>query len=122
LSNNGVTTNALGEYRIFGLEPGAYVVSATPASGGTAPLGAMNEAEVDAALEALRRKTAAAPAPQPPPPVVPIKPFDYAPVYYPGTPLLSQAAPVSLEAGQEQTGLDFALQRVATATVSGVPG
>jgi hypothetical protein len=120
LSNNGVTTNALGEYRIFGLEPGAYVVSATPPSGGTAPLGAMNEAEVDAALEALRRGTAAAPAAQPPPPVVPIKPFDYAPVYYPGTPLLSQAAPVSLEAGQEQTGLDFALQRVATATVSGV--
>jgi hypothetical protein len=119
LTNNGVTTNALGEYRIFGLEPGAYVISANPTSGGTAPLGAMNEAEVDAALEALRRKTATAPAAQPPAPVVPIKPFDYAPIYYPGTPLLSQAAPVALEAGQEQTGLDFALQRVATATVSG---
>src|SRR5262249_55772929 len=39
---------------------------------------------------------------------------------YPGTPLLAQAAPISVQAGQDQTGLDFALQRVPTASVSGV--
>ena len=33
LTNNGTTTNELGEFRIFGLEPGAYIVAARPAAG-----------------------------------------------------------------------------------------
>lgn len=120
LSNNGAVTNELGEFRIFGLEPGTYVVMARPVASGT-QIVAMSEAEVDAAIDAIRRRqaTGAMPTttPTPAPPAQP--PFAYAPVYYPGTPVLAQAAPITLAAGQEQAGLDFALQRLATAVISG---
>ena len=123
LSNNGTTTNELGEYRIFGLEPGTYVVIARPASGGPGQVIAMADAEVDAAFEALRRRAApgagAAPAVAPPPPATQARPFDYAPIYFPGTPVLASATQITLAPGQEQTGLDFALQRVATSIVTG---
>ncbi len=123
LSNNGTTTNDLGEFRIFGLEPGTYVVAARPGAGGPGQILAMADAEVDAALDALRRK----PAPGTPgvPPAAAAqaptqaRPFDYAPIYFPGTPTLANATQLTLAPGQEQTGLDFALQRVATSVVSG---
>jgi hypothetical protein len=115
LSNNPATTNDLGEFRIFGLPPGAYVVSATPSAGGGGAMRAMTDAEVDAVFEAVRRRTNA----REPEPELP-RPFAYAPVYFPGTPILSQATPITLAAGQEHSGLEFALQRVATAVVEGV--
>jgi hypothetical protein len=119
LTNNGMTTNEAGEYRIFGLEPGAYLISATASSGGGAPLIAMSEAQVDAALEAAQRglaapvgsNNAAASAP---------KPFDYAPVFYPGSASISQATLVTVAAGDDVRGLDFSLLRVSTAAVSGM--
>ena len=123
LTNNGAKTDNRGQFRIFGLEPGTCVVSAKPAAGGgRGPLTAPSEAEVDALFDAARRRASPQPAPSAPAsaPVEPAKPFDYAPVYYPGTAALSQAAPIALTAGQEVTGLDFALQRVATSVVSGV--
>jgi hypothetical protein len=83
----------------------------------------MSEAEVDAALAAIaRRQTgpaatgrpaadAATPEPQP---------FEYSPVYHPGTATLAQATPIALAPGQEATGIDITLQRVATASIDGV--
>ena len=124
LTNNGTTTNELGEFRIFGLEPGAYVVAARPAAGGSAQYSALTDAQTDAALDALRRRTPnagvsvpAAPVPAPPEEQ---RSFDYAPVYFPGTPVIGQATPLTLAAGQSQTGLDFSLQRVPTAMITGV--
>lgn len=120
LSNSPATTNDLGEFRIFGLPPGTYVVSAVPSSGGGGAMRAMSDAEVDAAFEAVRRLASAANANvKAPEPELP-RPFAYAPVYFPGTPILSQASPITLAAGQEYTGLEFALQRVATSIVEGV--
>jgi hypothetical protein len=117
LSNNPVTTNDLGEFRIFGLPPGTYVISATPSAGGGGALRAMNDAEVDAVFEAVRRRMAAtAKGPEPELP----RPFAYAPIYFPGTAILSQATPITLAAGQEHTGLEFALQRVPASIVEGV--
>jgi hypothetical protein len=122
LSNNATLTNELGQFRIFGLEPGTYVVAARPASAGQ--LVAMTDAQTDAAIDAIRRRTgtqrAAPPAPSPGAPPLQPRPFDYAPVYFPGTPVIGLASPFTLTAGQVQTGLDFSLQRVATAVVSGV--
>ncbi|HEX7777941.1 MAG TPA: carboxypeptidase-like regulatory domain-containing protein, partial [Vicinamibacterales bacterium] len=117
LTNNGGMTNDRGEYRIFGLEPGTYLVSARPSSaGGTSPMIALATAEVDAALDALR-----APRPQPgaapnrpPESSATVRPFDYAPIYYPGVAARADASPVTLVAGQEAAGLDFALQRITT--------
>jgi hypothetical protein len=130
LDNNGVRTNDAGEFRIFGLEPGPYLVSVVPPLlRGAAPTG-MSEAEMDAALAALRRR-APAPAratPVPtaaPPPSAPIaiatsKPFSYAPIYYPGTANIGHATPIALVAGQSVEGIDLTLQRVPTAIVGGV--
>jgi hypothetical protein len=117
LSNNPATTNDLGEFRIFGLPPGTYVVSATPSSGGGGAMRAMTDAEVDAAFDAVRRRTTAANAKGAEPELP--RPFAYAPVYFPGTPILAQASPITLAAGQEHAGLEFALQRVPTAMVEG---
>lgn len=125
LSNNPATTNDLGEFRIFGLPPGSYVISAIPSAGGGGAMRAMTDAEVDAAFDAVRRRTTSSPGvgsaanANVPEPELP-RPFAYAPVYFPGTPILSQASPITLAAGQEYTGLDFALQRVATSSVEGV--
>ncbi len=120
LSNDGAVTNDLGEFRLFGLVPGTYLISATPAATTQGAIRAMADAEVDAALASLARRA-------PPSAVVSMQPvsststptFDYAPIFYPGTPSRGQALPVTLSPGAEQTGLDFALQRVATVTVGG---
>jgi hypothetical protein len=121
LSNNGVVTNDLGEFRVFGLPPGTYVVTAAPPSSGPQAIVAMSDAEVDAALARLTLRA---------PGVAPIRaagaaptsgdrPFDYAPIFYPGTASRAQAAPITLAAGMEHVGLDFALQRIATVFVEG---
>jgi hypothetical protein len=115
LSNNGVTTNEQGEFRIFGLEPGAYVVVAKPSSGGS-QIQSLRESEIDALLESLRRRTPApvtASATAPPA-------FDYAPVYYPAATSPALATVLRLTPGQDVTGLDLTLLRVTTAVVSGV--
>ena len=116
LSNNGVTTNEQGEFRIFGLEPGAYVVVAKPSSGGS-QIQSLRESEIDALLESLRRRTPL-PAPVAGPASAPA--FDYAPVYYPAATSPALATVLRLTPGQEVTGLDLTLMRVATAVVSGV--
>jgi hypothetical protein len=122
LSNNGGMTNDLGEFRIFGLEPGAYVIAAKPRNGGTGQIGSPSDAQVDAMLESLRRRgTNPSPAPGASSGTSTSMPvFDYAPTYYPGTSFTDQAARVTLAAGQEQTALDFSLQRLPTCTVDGV--
>jgi hypothetical protein len=121
LTNNGGVTNDRGEYRIFGLEPGTYLVSARPASaGGTSPMIALATADVDAALEALRaRRPTGGAAPRPAQPSASARPFEHAPIYYPGVPARSDASPITLVAGQEASGMDFALQRVMTLVVEG---
>jgi hypothetical protein len=119
LTNNGVRTNDLGEYRIFGLEPGTYAIAAQPRTSGLGQIGARSDAEVDALLEGLRRRSARAAGPAPQARTGDVRAFDYAPTYYPGTALIMQATRVTLAPGQDATGLDFAIQRVFTATVEG---
>ena len=120
LSNNGTVTNDRGEFRLFGLVPGTYVISATPAATSQGAIRAFADAEVDAALASLaRRSPAATVGTAPTVPSAPPPTFDYAPIFYPGTPSRAQATPITLLPGAEQVGLDFALQRVATVTVEG---
>jgi hypothetical protein len=123
LSNNGVSTNERGEYRIFGLEPGGYAVSVVPPSGGGGPLAAMTDADVDAAFEAIRKRSTA-----PPTGAVatgaaegqPLEHVAYAPVFFPGTTRAADAVPIVLQAGQEADGIDLQLQRVRTSTIDGI--
>ena len=106
------TTDSRGVYRIYGLPPGEYVVAALP-------VGAPNtDLLVTTAAEKARVTAVYPPGPQPPPP--PTRPrVGFARVYYPGTTMPAEAAPIKVGAGEERTGIDFSLQLVTNARVEG---
>jgi len=81
----GDRTNDLGEYRIFGLAPGQYFVSATPARG-------MGGAAATFVQEGGGKSEES-----------------YPPVYFPGTNDPARAAPVELHAGEVASAIDFSL-------------
>jgi protocatechuate 3,4-dioxygenase beta subunit len=106
-----VTTNDIGQYRLYGLPPGEYYVSATL---GGAPIvqmdsGAVTEMVTMRTVMAAGPATAASSAPT----------SGYAPTYYPGTTTGAEAQRVALSLSQELQGADFALIPVRLATVSG---
>lgn len=132
-------TDDRGIYRVFQLQPGEYVVSAVPrnlsigglretmaaeiealarqvqSARGGAGLGGMGAgpgaAMLTDRLAALQQQMTGMEQQQS---------VAYAPVYYPGTPSISAASSVMLGIGEERTGVDFQLQLVSTARVSGV--
>jgi protocatechuate 3,4-dioxygenase beta subunit len=88
-------TNDLGEYRIPGLFPGKYLISATPGPG------------IENFATPLKD------------PSGPPKPDSaYITTYYPNEIERTQAPPVSVHAGDNLT-LDFSLSRISTATIRG---
>ncbi len=91
-------TNDRGEYRLYGLPPGHYYVSATY-------------------MPALAREVGGATAAQPA--AGPILEEGYALTYYPGTNDPGRAAPIALGAGEEVRGLDFTLLPKRTVRVRG---
>ena len=102
-------TNQHGEYRMFGLQPGTYLVYATP------PSGVRGVEMIDTTAEAVTQAQRPQGTPVPlPPPVM------YVPTLYPGVSEPSAAAAVELGKGQERTDIDFALQFVAVATIRGI--
>jgi hypothetical protein len=48
------------------------------------------------------------------------RPVGYAPFYYPGTPILAQAASITLNEAQELSGIDISLRLVPVAAVEGM--
>ncbi|HEV3375139.1 MAG TPA: carboxypeptidase regulatory-like domain-containing protein [Candidatus Acidoferrum sp.] len=90
------TTNDLGEYRLFGLRPGRYFVSATYS---TKNQGVM-EAEEAAPVEESSAQ-------------------EYVPTYYPGSPDPAKAATITVKPGDEIPSVDIQLQRVAAYKVRG---
>ena len=94
--------------------PGEYYVQASPttsSNGGRAT----SAAEIEWAQRAVSAPGGLLIAPPPPgPPMMP------APVLFPGTTDPATAIPITVKAGEERTGVDFAITFVATATVSGV--
>ena len=131
-SSGSGTTDDRGIYRIHSLQPGDYVVCASPRNTGMPDF---ERAQVE--LQALRQEltsvqaaggrgnvaqvleerlaslqTTAGQQPQEPPP-------GYAPICYPGTMSPNEATPVALGVGEERPGIDLALQLVPMARVSG---
>lgn len=105
-------TNSRGEYRIFGLTPGDYVVRAQPQMRfGQGDLRPTTAAEVEWA------KRAAAGSADAPPPTG--RPVTYAASYYPGTSDVSDASLITVGPGEERQGIDFSIQLIPTATISG---
>ena len=89
-ANSRDTTDDQGHYRLFGLPPGEYYVSASLRTGGaevTDPMGG--------------------------------EPSGYAGTYYPGTPNIAEASRVTLAVSQENTSISFGLIATRLVRVAG---
>jgi hypothetical protein len=122
-----VVTDDRGMYRVFGLTPGEYLVSALPqlvpaAAGRGIPVAAVVTAVTDADVQWARTAgvatapvgvgAAGGPAP-------PGRPVAYAPVFYPGTTDAAAAATIRVASGEERPGVDMTLRIVALARLAG---
>ena len=113
-SAGGASTDDRGAYRIYGVRPGAYVLSVTPPSANTnTELRQLSESEIRAAIAEASR----APTPLPaadvtrtiapaPPGALPVatpagRRVSYSPIYFPGTSRPEEAAEIVLTPGQE---------------------
>ena len=115
------TTDDRGQYRFYGVEPGEYLVAAADRfSGGSAPV--TTAADVQFAEQTIRGGGSAAAA------AVGSagtsasevsKPFVTVPVFYPGTPDVTQARFITVAPGQEVHGLDFILRPAPAASIRG---
>ncbi len=126
----GEATDDRGAYRLFGLPPGEYVVSATPRNTNVGEIRAMTDTEIRAALAALQQPAAQSPAiaatgaaasqaSTPPQARESGTTVGFAPVYFPGALSATGAATITLAAGEERNGVDFALQLVRTTKIEG---
>lgn len=115
------TTDDRGVYRMYGLPPGDYIVSVSARSVSTAaPTRPITEAEMQWAQQQLQGSSAGgASLPSGSGAPLPAQAVAAAPVYYPGTTVAAQATLVTVAAGQERGGVDFAMQTVPTARVAG---
>ena len=101
----GATTNDHGDYRIFGLLPGTYLV------GAWSPPQTLTETAAAEFNWFLKPGSTAPPAPQ--------RSFSHAPTLHPSAVDAQQALLIPLKQGEERTGIDVVLQRVPLARVSG---
>lgn len=105
-------TDDRGVYRVFGLAPGEYIVSATARNSTTALVNAeitsTGQVIMPEVTAQMRDATAAGPA------------LGYAAVYFPGTTQPGMARPVTIGVSEEQLGVDFQLQRVPLSKVTGL--
>ena len=121
---NSVQSDDRGQYRVWGLAAGEYIVSANPgfiSPTRDAEIARLTDADVKRALSDVAAgggrpggpsNTPGAPAPRP-------RMVGYATVFYPGTPVASQAMTIKLGVAEERTGVDFPLSLIATAKVEG---
>lgn len=102
-------TNDLGQYRIYGLPPGEYYVSATLRAGSDMTFidGAAGTFVTATTIGGPAGPTASEPR------------SGYAPTYYPGTANGHEAQKISLAVAQDMSSADFALLPVRLARVSG---
>lgn len=104
-SGRTATTNDLGQFRVYGLPPGDYFVSATARG---ADLGMLEVAM------GMAPGTTGAAGPSASSPA-----SGYAPTYFPGTANAAEAQRIPLTAGQEVQNTDFALLPVRFVKISG---
>jgi len=116
-------TDDRGEFRIFGLMPDTYVIAALPAFG-RGEVQRRSDQEFDSLVRSLQQTTPPgagqrtsprAEASTPPATAV----VGFAPTYFPGTPVVSDAMPLAVKAGDVRDGLGFTVAAVPMATISG---
>lgn len=119
-------TDDRGDYRIYGLAAGEYVVSASARRPMDNPLASTEvhqttAADVQRAQQLLQGTGVAGAATAQPgsgQAAAPVR-VDFVPVYHPASTVRSDAATITLGVGEERTGIDVALRLVSTATVYG---
>jgi len=144
------TTDDRGMYRVYGLQPGKYIVYAQPRNQGTGALQVNIASEIEAAVQQMTQMLGAGQGGRGGGGGRGAQLGDllgqmgggrgqqaleqlqqqlnpegqptaaYAPVFYPGSTSPSSAASVEITAGQERFGVDFQLQLTQTAQVEGV--
>ena len=129
LPNATAAADDRGEYRIYGLTPGTYVVSAAPRGGATPPgteVQVLSDAEIRRALSEVKAQSIAtrpgmiAPAPLAKPSAeAPPAGVTLTPIYFPGTASDKQAARLTLAAGEVRSGIDLDLAFVRASTIEG---
>lgn len=122
LTGRQASTDDRGVYRIFGLPPGEYLIS-VPVSGlATDQMRQITSEELQWADKMVSTSGSAAnysAQPSAPPPPAPTQPVAYSPVYFPGTTVAAEATVITLGPNEERPGVDFGLQLVPTAQLSG---
>jgi protocatechuate 3,4-dioxygenase beta subunit len=109
--------NERGQYRVYGLPPGEYYVVATVGVGGpfrvSSDLHLTSDVDVEQATRAVQQGAGASV------PDVPQRSVSLVPVYYPGVNNTAQASPITVQAGEERTGVDFVMPYVGSAHIDG---
>jgi len=100
--SNGAGTNDIGEYRMSGIQPGKYFLSATYNGRNFVDMAMFNDMALIAPVT----------VPQPPQ-------QDYVPTFYPGTTDIATAAPIDVGPGAHVQGLDVRLSKAHTVHVKG---
>ena len=122
----GVQTNDRGDYRIFGLQPGTYAVSAVPSNNSPSE---NTRADIAVVEQAIAKGRMITPAQGPayviaPPPAqstgARVPTAAYLPVYFPGTVVARGAGTIAISDGEQHEGLDITLQFVRAGIVKGV--
>ena len=106
-TGRSATTNDLGQFRIYGLSPGDYYVSATMRGGA-------EMMAVEMAMASMMGNGGSGG------PVGSNPNSGYAPTYFPGTPNGAEAQKITVGSGQEAGNTDFALLPVRLAKVTGI--
>ena len=147
--SQSIRTNDLGEYRLFWMTPGQYIISAQPVDtlavdpggtvfvqaqrgGGGGPalagalgaqlgVGGVTRITVGGAPSPDFIGTAAVPPPPPPPPPGAVRDDSNLtlPVYYPGTTDVTTATPVDLRSGATVGGINFTVVEARPARIRG---
>lgn len=107
-----ITTNDLGEYRLFGLAPGRYYISALHPDGGRPRIPGEPQGRSGGFVAWGRRVTTRPLATGPAGP--------YVPVFFPNTPDEQNAEPVDLAAGADFGGVDITVFPVQKRVVRGI--
>jgi protocatechuate 3,4-dioxygenase beta subunit len=122
------TTDPRGEYRLFGLPPGEYIVVVNPSrTGFDVGVNDFEQTRAEDVRRLLDRSGSPGSTARTPPlpgqsaPEVSRRPtYGYAPVFFPGTTSLPDAIPVVIGAGEERAGIDLQLQVLPQSRLSGV--
>ena len=113
-----VPTDDHGEYRIYGLAPGEYVVAvAGTAIGNYETARRTTAGDLAAALREIQTAQSSASSTAPLPVSSPAQEFGYAPVFYPGTSVPAEAQVITLRPGEERGHVDVMVHLVPYAHV-----